>query len=300
MNNSNITKIITHSGTFHADDVFACATLSILLNGNVEFIRTRDEEIIKTGEYVVDVGGIYDANKNLFDHHQKEGAGEHPNGIPYASFGLVWKKFGEELCGSKEIAEKIDESIAQAIDAEDSGIEISKSLFENISHYSFDRTFGLFVPTWKESEHGEKNVDDEFIKVVHFAKDIIQREIIRRQHKKEAEKYIIEAYEHATDKRIVELKRYLPWKSALEDLEEPLFVISPREQDKWQIEANRIKGEVFKRRKYFPESWAGLQNEKLAEVTGVADAIFCHRDRFIVVAGSREGVLRLAQLAVEN
>ena len=25
-------KLITHNGTFHADDIFACATLSILLD----------------------------------------------------------------------------------------------------------------------------------------------------------------------------------------------------------------------------------------------------------------------------
>ena len=54
-------KIITHSGSYHADDVFAVATLTLLLGLNkVEIVRTRDRDTIETGDYVVDVGGEYD------------------------------------------------------------------------------------------------------------------------------------------------------------------------------------------------------------------------------------------------
>ena len=108
---TNNKKLITHNGSFHADDIFACATLSLMLEKageKFEVIRTRDEEIIKTGDYVFDVGGIYDENLNRFDHHQIGGAGKRQGGIEYSSFGLVWKKFGEEICGSKEVALTID------------------------------------------------------------------------------------------------------------------------------------------------------------------------------------------------
>ena len=70
--------LITHNGSFHTDDIFACATLSLMLEKKgekFEIIRTRDEEIIKTGDYVFDVGGVYDEEGNRFDHHQKGGAG---------------------------------------------------------------------------------------------------------------------------------------------------------------------------------------------------------------------------------
>src|SRR3989344_2504806 len=101
----NLTKkLITHNGSFHTDDIFAAATLSVLLERKgetYEIIRTRDEEIIKTGDYVFDVGGIYDKEKNRFDHHQVGGAGKSESGIEYSSFGLVWEKFGEEFCNSK-------------------------------------------------------------------------------------------------------------------------------------------------------------------------------------------------------
>ncbi|MCE9517420.1 MYG1 family protein [Candidatus Nomurabacteria bacterium] len=94
--------LVTHNGTFHADDVFATATLSLLLDGNIKVIRTRDPKIIASADYVYDVGGEYNLYKNLFDHHQKGGAGKRENGIPYAAFGLVWKSYGAAICGSHE------------------------------------------------------------------------------------------------------------------------------------------------------------------------------------------------------
>ncbi len=90
---------VTHCGSFHTDDVFACATLSLYFKKNnlkYKLIRTRDDNIIKKADYVFDVGGIYDPKIDRFDHHQYGGAGKRENNIPYASFGLVWKKFGPE------------------------------------------------------------------------------------------------------------------------------------------------------------------------------------------------------------
>ncbi|MEK7128127.1 MAG: MYG1 family protein [Patescibacteria group bacterium] len=59
-------KLVTHDGSFHSDDIFAAATLQIYLEKKgeaFEIIRTRDEEIIKNGDFVFDVGGIYDEKK---------------------------------------------------------------------------------------------------------------------------------------------------------------------------------------------------------------------------------------------
>jgi uncharacterized UPF0160 family protein len=93
--------VVTHNGRFHTDDVFAVAVLELVFekSHNIEIIRTRDEKIIKTADIVVDVGGEYNPEKNKFDHHQLGGAGTHDNKIPMASVGLVWKKYGQMLCG---------------------------------------------------------------------------------------------------------------------------------------------------------------------------------------------------------
>src|SRR3989338_10758267 len=104
-------KIITHNGTFHADDVFSVAALTLYFysqNKEPKIIRTRDPETIKTGDIVLDVGSEYDAERNRFDHHQIGGAGKRANGVPYAAFGLAWKKYGEKLCGSAEVAKEVE------------------------------------------------------------------------------------------------------------------------------------------------------------------------------------------------
>jgi uncharacterized UPF0160 family protein len=106
-------KVISHGSGFHTDDIFAVATILLVLGekDDVSVIRTRDMEIIKTGDYVVDVGGVHDESTNRFDHHQFGGAGKRENGIPYASFGLVWNKFGKDLVGSEDGANRIDKII---------------------------------------------------------------------------------------------------------------------------------------------------------------------------------------------
>ena len=54
----------THSGTFHADEVTACALLLVYdLIDRDKIIRTRDITKLSTCEFVCDVGGEYDPLK---------------------------------------------------------------------------------------------------------------------------------------------------------------------------------------------------------------------------------------------
>jgi uncharacterized UPF0160 family protein len=48
--------IATHSGKFHADDVWAVAVLDVVFPGS-ELVRTRDPETIRRAVFAVDVGG---------------------------------------------------------------------------------------------------------------------------------------------------------------------------------------------------------------------------------------------------
>src|SRR5436190_1581201 len=98
--------IVTHDTSYHADDVFAVATL-LLAFPDAQVIRSREQSVIDSADIVVDTGSVYDPPKMRFDHHQAGGAGQRQNNIPYASFGLVWKEFGERISGSREAAEII-------------------------------------------------------------------------------------------------------------------------------------------------------------------------------------------------
>ncbi len=294
-----MTTIVTHNGNYHCDDIFAVATLCLFLGEDVpvEIIRTRDEDIIKKADFVVDVGGYYDENKKVFDHHQNGGAGKRDNGVPYASFGLVWKEYSYELCGDEDVVEELDRKIVQFIDAEDNGVKISKNLFDNIDVYSIHEFFLSFSPTWDEED---VDIDSIFNKCVYIAKEVLKREIKIIKDNKKAEKFVKESYENSKDKRVVVLDRYYPWKDLLTSFSEPLLVIYPSfENSSWHVQAVPKEANIFESRLSFPQSWAGKRDSELVEATGVKDALFCHNKVFLAVAGSKEGALLLAKKALD-
>lgn len=292
-------RIITHSGSFHSDDIFACATLSLVLEKEgreFEIIRSRDEEVIKTGDYVVDVGGVYDESLNRFDHHQIGGAGVRENAIPYASFGLVWKKFGKDLVGADSGSDFLDRKIVQAIDAPDNGISIVKPLFEDMFPCDFHTIVLSYLPSWKEKN--EKNLHVAFLELVNLAKGILSREISKIKDNEEGIRLAQDVYKNTKDKRLIILEEPYPWKYAFQEYPEPLIVVSPKLNGQWEAETVPIKPYSFERRIQFPVPWAGFRGEELQKITKVSDATFCHFHRFLVVANSKEGVITLAKLAI--
>lgn len=298
-------KLITHNGSFHTDDVFAAATLAFYLEKKgepYEIIRTRDEEIINNAkedeQYVFDVGEIYDETLNKFDHHQIGGAGKRDNGIEYASFGLVWKKFGKELCTDQKVVDLIDKKLAASIDAWDNGVNLVENKYTEISPYFLQHIFFAMEPTWKEED---KNIDEMFLKSVEIAKGILSREIIQTQDAFLAEESVISIYKSSLDKRIIILDKNYPCQYTLNNFPEPLFVIYPRKTNNyWGAKAVRQDPKTFNNRKDFPKSWGGVRKEELQKLSGVEDAIFCHKGLFMAVAKSKEGAIALAQKALSE
>ena len=88
--NINEANCITHSGTFHADEIFATLILSKILP---EIVLIRIPELVeKPNESAL----VYDIGAGKYDHHQLGGNGQRPNGIKYAACGLIWKEFGKK------------------------------------------------------------------------------------------------------------------------------------------------------------------------------------------------------------
>jgi uncharacterized UPF0160 family protein len=266
-----------------------------------EIIRTRDEKILKNAKvedsYVFDVGGIYDEKENRFDHHQVGGAGKRKNGIEYAACGLVWKKFGIELCGSQKAADVVDERLFAPIDAGDNGFDLVQNLYET-SPYFIQNAMTSMRPTWRE-ENSNENV--MFLKCVEIAKTILDREIIQAQDALLAEELVISIYKNTKDKKIIVFDKNYPYEYTLNDFPEPLFVIYKRDSDGlWGLRAVKENPKTFINRKNLPKTWAGLRDEDLQNVTGVRDAVFCHRGLFLAVAKTKEGAMKLAQIAVES
>jgi len=299
----NRKKLVTHNGPFHADDVFACAVLCLFLENkkqSFKIIRTRDAEIIKKGDYVFDVGGIYDPELNRFDHHQKGGAGQRENGVPYSSFGLVWKKFGEELCGSMEVALLIDKKFVQPVDAKDNGVDICNLIYKDITPFSISEVFGVFLPSSLETFDKGKI----FLKMVKLAKNILQREMKKDSDGVKIKKIIKDLYLKMENKRLLIIKevrvsRTEIW-DALEEFNEPLFAVYHSADGFYNLVAIRKDRNSFGNRKDLPKEWGALNGVDLQKISGVSDAIFCHKNLFLASATSLEGAIKLAEIALNN
>ncbi len=294
--------LVTHDGSFHTDDVFACALLSLMLekkSDRYEVIRTRDMKIINEGDYVFDVGEIYNKDKNRFDHHQKGGAGKRLVGtteIEYASFGLVWKKFGAEFCGSQKAADIIEKKLVAPVDAWDNGYELVQNKFPDVSPYFMQHMFFSLEPTWREKS---LKIDKIFIKAVGMAKEILSREIIQAQDSIIAEEAVMKIYREAKDKKILVFDENYPSQYILSAFPEPLFIVYPRKTNGWWgAKAVRNDPKSFVNRKDFPKAWGGMREEDLQKLTRVEDAVFCHKGLYMAVAKTKDGAIALAQQAL--
>jgi uncharacterized UPF0160 family protein len=290
-------KVATHPGNFHADDVFAIAVLGLTTDGPLEIVRTRDEAIQDAADARVDVGGRSDPATGDFDHHQKGGAGERDNGIRYASFGLVWRAYGEQLTGDAEGAASIDERLVQGVDANDTGQTIVRSLVEGVRPMTVSGVIAAMNPAWDESLTPEQE-DARFAEAVAVATRIVQDELAGSAAFRRAHQLVHDAIGRADDPRIIELDRNMPWREAVvTTAPEALFVVYPK-TDGWGMQAVPKALGAFDNRRDLPAAWAGLSGDELAAASGVDDAVFCHAARFYASAQSREGITALAAQAL--
>lgn len=290
--------LVTHNGSFHADDVFAAATLSLWLDARglkYKIIRTRDEEIIERADYVFDVGHVYDHNLQRYDHHQPESPGEHLSGIPYAAFGLVWRHYGLDICmGDTQTFQDINESIVQPLDASDNGIDLYQT-----NQYGISPVMLQSVLHWISDAEDK---DEQFMQAYRLARTILQNLINERLVKNQAVAVIREAYEHQEKGPIavfdIPSSRHTITEAlaSLPEAQELLYAVYPdKEMTKWNILALPLHGATFELKKALPESWRGLQGEALQQASGVATAQFCHKSGFWMFAVTREDAEELAK-----
>jgi uncharacterized UPF0160 family protein len=290
-------KVATHDGSFHADEVFALAALS-LLDDTLEIVRTRDADALAAADARVDVGFASDPATGDFDHHQKGGAGERPNGVRYASFGLVWREYGARICdGDAEVAARVDQSLVQGVDANDTGQAVVAPILDGVRPMTVDNVIAGLNRRWDE-DLTEAEERARFHEALALAARIVDREIAFAAAGQRATRIVEEAVARARDPRLIELDRDVPWKEVVvTHAPEALFVVYPKRQG-WGLEAVPRELGSFTNRRDLPEAWAGLDGTELARVTCVEGALFCHAKRFLAVARSREAIAALAAQAL--
>lgn len=292
----------THSGAFHADDVFATALLKLQFGDDFVVMRSRDPEVIAAADIVYDVGGICDPEKLRFDHHMADFP-KRDDGRPYSSVGLIWEHFGTQILWKvtglspikelQDIAGEIDQEFILPIDLIDNGVTAPGATDVTVA-------VDLFNPNWTEAS-SDDDVDAAFFKAVDFARGMLLRIFAAKLAEYRAETEIHEAAMRTEDPRLIELPRSVPFRNAVHRLQltELLYVVSPSgNKGNWGVTAVSVEPNSFVNRKDMPAAWAGLTNAELQSVTGVQDAIFAHRSRFFAVATSKSGALALAEAAL--
>ncbi|MFZ1994313.1 MAG: MYG1 family protein [Solirubrobacteraceae bacterium] len=291
--------IATHDGSFHADEVFAIAALR-LLGGPIEVLRTRDREILDRADVRVDVGFHHDPATGDFDHHQRDFDGVRTNGIRYASFGLIWREYGARVCeGDGDVADAVDATLVQGVDANDTGQQLTESLVEGIYPLTVNGVVGGFNARWDETLTPEQE-RLRFDEAVDLAQGIVAREVLSAASGRRSARIVQEAIAAATDPRLVELPVNAPWKQVLVPAApDALYITYPKRQG-YGLEAVPRELGSFENRRDLPAAWGGREGPDLVAVTGVPDALFCHVKRFLVVASSHEGIAQLARLALAS
>jgi len=281
---------ITHSGTMHADEVFSTAFLDMYL-GDVKVYRTNYINYDKVQENTL----IYDVGRGKYDHHQPD-AEKRENDITYCSFGLIWREFGKDFLKKydieyiDEVWSGIDKDLVEYIDADDNG------QFPKIEAPYKVKTLPGIIKIFNPSYDSGEDESEQFLLACNLAKMILKEEILYINGKVMAEKSLIEELKDITDEKYVILDKFLPYEDTIlgdEKYNNLLFVAYPSNRGGYAIKVIPKSLEDKTPRQNFPEEWAGLEGEKLEQISGIEGLTFCHTARFIVSCKDIDSVYKV-------
>jgi len=278
----------THDGTFHADEVSACAILLVFnLIDRDKIFRTRDPEKLAQCEFVCDVGGVYDPKKKRFDHHQLEYKGD------LASAGMIWRYLLDQKLIDQHLYDFINHTIILGIDAHDIGKVMQKEGVCTFSH-----VIANFVPITYAIDG--KQQDEAFFKALDFASNHFERLLSRYRYILSCRDKVATAM--AFQSKVLIFDEAMPWLENFFELDgenhPALFVIMPA-QGHWKLRGIPPNPhEKMDVRMPLPEKWAGLRDHELEAASGIKGAIFCHKGRFISVWETKEGALKALKIIV--
>lgn len=290
--------VVTHDGSFDPDDVLAAATIELFLGiENTKIIRSRDEAVIAAADWVIDVGGKYDAATRRFDHHQN-GVPHRENKVPYSSFGLVWRELGVEICGSQEIADYIEHKLVQPIDSADNQIKVCQPNAIGVEAFEFFDVIDAFKPVWDS----EEDFDTGFIRATAFARKLLRRLVLRGKGEFEMRKLVEETYEAAADKTSLVFEKPVPREALVAYPNVQVFVspVFASHSENWMAVVVPESIVTYKNRLDFPLAWAGFSDGELAEISGLPDAVFCHKSRYLFVSSTKAGALAAAKIVQDT
>lgn len=272
----------THNGTFHADEVTACALLLLFdLIDEDKIIRSRTPALLDQCEYVCDVGGIYDPKKKCFDHHQADYQGS------LSSAGMILLDLHTAGKISANEYQFLNHALIMGVDAHDIG---KAPQIPGLCTYS--HVISNFTPISHEVEEEEQS--KAFYEALHFTLGHLKRMWKRYQYGQSCREIVADAM--LKNQECLIFEKPIPWFDSFFELggatHPATFMIMPSGEH-WKLRGIPPSyDERMKVRFYLPEEWGGLLEEELKKVSGIPGAIFCHKGRFISVWKTREDAIQ--------
>lgn len=318
-------KIATHNETFHADEVTASIIFSLLYD-DIEFIRSRDPEVLDSADLVIDVSGKFDLVK-YFDHHPTEFTLARDNGIKYATAGLIWNKFGAEVlkklinteaifsdCKDEftdEIINNalkiIDKKVMEYIDLSDNG-QLNQYIKTNICDLQptehndvYEKMSGFYmntpvIPYIVAMQNVGSNATPEaqyasFIQTIECLTPLFKNIFIRNLIVARDEKKVLNSYKGG---EILWLDEELPWIDAAFnnwDIFKDCKVAVVKNNSSYRIKSlPKSPTARFENKCPAPVAWRGKENEELNALVGIKSATFVHKTGFTGGAKTLEDI----------
>lgn len=276
-------SVATHSGPFHADDVLSVALLRVFVDAGAVVLRTRDLGRIAQADVVVDVGGIYDPAARRFDHHQASYTGA------FSSAGMVLAWLAETGKVRPALADRLRGGVVTYVDDVDNGRRAPDPGVP---------CFPAMVQALNQPANTLSEFDAAFEGAVSMAEGMV-RGLVAAQDAEDHARDIVAAQMARADaegSNLILLDEYVRWKAPYFQMggagHRTELVIHPGPDGSWRAAAIPPAPDSFAQKRSLPEPWAGLTDADLEAATGVAGARFCHKNRFIAVFETREGLLR--------
>lgn len=328
---STFKTIGTHSGAFHCDEalaIYMLKTLPEFKDGVVT--RSRDMEVLKTLDILVDVGSEYDPATLRFDHHQRSFAETFSpkHTIRLSSAGLIYKHFGRRIVTEQSGLEDDDQieavynelynSFIEAMDALDNGVPQYAST--EAPRYRDSTSLGSRVarlnPDWNEKFTDEQLMQHFETAIEYCGKEF--QDSLRSLVKSwlPARQIVIDAiharFSHHPSGRIIALDTFAPWKNHFftmqadeessngsSSLSDVAYVIY-ESAGQWRYLNVPIFPSSFESRMNVPKEWCGLRDAELDAVTGIPGGTFIHHSGFTGGHQTREGLMQMLEISLKQ
>jgi uncharacterized UPF0160 family protein len=287
-------RVQTHNGVFHADDVMGIAILAGAVLGRLQVLRSR-APVAETGaEITIDVGGVYDADAGMFDHHQARG-GVSSSGFGFggcAAAGLIWDHYGSAFINTHysavggcpvdvyEVVRRVHAAVIADIDAIDVGSRRPAK-----GEFSFSHFIGGF------NSPGKPGDAMDFAAAVEAAGRALRNAVVSAVAELSDEVAVKEAIADQPGSVVVLDQYRFGMMSVCQAANAAgktiRRIVFPDPTGQWRVQ-------IIDGTESLPSEWTGKTPEEFKTLTGVDGFVFCHAAGFIAGNRTKEGAVEMA------